>query len=113
LAVLVNIASSALITGQPPARYGNAHPNIVPYQPFRAADGQFTLAVGNDRQFAALCQLIERPDLAADSRFSTNPARVENRDILIPILSTVFLTRSAAEWVDGLLARNVPAGLVN
>lgn len=113
LAALVNIASSTLITGQPPARYGNAHPNIVPYQPFRAADGQFTLAVGNDRQFAALCQLIERPDLAADSRFSTNPARVENRDVLTPILSTIFLTRSAAEWVEALLARNVPAGLVN
>lgn len=113
LAALVNIASSALITGQAPARHGNAHPNIVPYQTFRAADGDFTLAVGNDRQFATLCQLIGQPELCADPRFSSNPARVENRDVLISILNDVFLTRPAAEWVDALLARNVPAGRVN
>ena len=76
IAALVNVASSALVSGQTPARYGNAHPSIVPYQTFRAADAEFALAVGNDRQFAQLCRLIEREAWAADPRFATNPARV-------------------------------------
>lgn len=113
LAALVNVASSALITGQAPARYGNAHPNIVPYQTFRASDREFTLAVGNDRQFAALCLLVERPELCADPRFSSNPARVENRAALIPMLEAVFSTRPAGAWVDDLLANGIPAGRVH
>ena len=113
IAALVNVASGALVSGQPPARYGNAHPSIVPYQPFRAADVEFTLAVGNDRQFAALCSLIGQAAWSIDPRFSTNPARVENRKTLIPLLSGIFATRSAAEWVEALLALGVPAGLIN
>ena len=113
IAALVNVASNALVSGQAPARYGNAHPSIVPYQTFHAADGIFTLAVGNDRQFASLCQLIERPDLCSDSRFSTNPTRVENRTALITILDEIFLTRTADEWVAALLEHDIPAGLVN
>jgi formyl-CoA transferase len=113
IAALVNVATNALISGEAPLRYGNAHPSIVPYQPFHAADGVFTLAVGNDRQFAALCDLIERPDLCADPRFSDNPARVENRAALIAILDGIFIIRPAAEWVEKLLAQGVPAGLVN
>jgi crotonobetainyl-CoA:carnitine CoA-transferase CaiB-like acyl-CoA transferase len=113
IAALVNVASNALVSGEAPARYGNAHPSIVPYQTFRAADGVFTLAVGNDRQFAALCNLIERPDLCADPRFSTNPARVGNRAALIAILDEVFVARASAEWVAALLALDIPAGLVN
>jgi crotonobetainyl-CoA:carnitine CoA-transferase CaiB-like acyl-CoA transferase len=113
IAALVNVASSALVSGQTPARYGNAHASIVPYQTFRAADGEFALAVGNDRQFAQLCQLIERAEWASDPRFSTNPARVQNRDVLIALLGSVFSTRPAAEWVAGALALNIPAGTLN
>lgn len=113
IAALVNIASGALVSGLPAQRYGNAHPSIVPYQAFRASDGDFTLAVGNDRQFAQLCSLIGQPSLATDARFSTNPARVQNRDALIAILSEVFLKRSKAEWVRELLALGIPAGEIN
>jgi crotonobetainyl-CoA:carnitine CoA-transferase CaiB-like acyl-CoA transferase len=113
IAALVNVISGVLVSGQPPARYGNAHPSIVPYQSFHAVDGEFTLAVGNDRQFAALCQLLEQPAWLHDSRFRSNPARVENREILIPLLSALFATRPAAHWVDALLALGIPAGLIN
>ncbi|MCC6802974.1 MAG: CoA transferase [Anaerolineae bacterium] len=113
IAALVNIASSALVSGATPARYGNAHPSIVPYQTFRAADGEFALGVGNDRQFAQLCQLIAQPGWASDERFSTNPARVRNRAALIPLLNAVFASRPAAEWVAGALALGIPAGSLN
>ena len=113
LASLVNVASNALVSGEAPARYGNAHANIVPYQTFRASDGDFALAVGNDRQFAALCGLIERPEWAQDERFATNPARVRYREALIPELQVIFATRPAAEWVEALLALGIPCGPVN
>lgn len=113
IAALVNIASNALVSGTPPPRMGSAHPSIVPYQPFHAADGAFSVAVGNDRQFRALCAVIDRPELAADPRFATNPARVQHRAVLIPILADCFAARSAADWVDALLAVGVPSGLIN
>jgi crotonobetainyl-CoA:carnitine CoA-transferase CaiB-like acyl-CoA transferase len=113
LAALVNVASNALIGDAPPARYGNAHPNIVPYQTFPSADGEFALAVGNDRQFAALCRVIERAELSEDSRYATNPARVANREALVAILSECFRTRSTAAWVEALLAEGVPCGALN
>jgi crotonobetainyl-CoA:carnitine CoA-transferase CaiB-like acyl-CoA transferase len=113
IAALVNVASNYLVSGQTPGRYGNQHPNIVPYQSFRASDGEFALAVGNDRQFAQLCALIEQPELADDPRFATNPARVHNRETLIPLLQAVFASRAAAEWVDGLLALGIPSGPIN
>ncbi len=113
IAALVNVASGALVSGKTPARYGNAHPSIVPYQTFRAADAEFALAVGNDRQFAQLCQLIGQPEWAADPRFATNPARVQHRERLVELLGAVFLTRPAAEWVERALARGIPAGTLN
>ena len=113
IAALVNVASNALVSGETPARYGNAHPSIVPYETFRAADGEFALAVGNDRQFAQLCQLIERPEWASDARFATNPARVQHRAALIPLLNDIFAQRNAAEWVAGALALGIPAGTLN
>ncbi len=113
LASLVNVASNALVGGQTPGRYGNAHPNIVPYQTFRASDQEFALAVGNDRQFAALCRLIERPEWAQDERYATNPARVRHRDSLIADLQAIFVQRPAAKWVEALLALDVPCGPVN
>jgi crotonobetainyl-CoA:carnitine CoA-transferase CaiB-like acyl-CoA transferase len=113
LAALVNVASNALIGDAPPARYGNAHPNIVPYQTFPSADGEFALAVGNDRQFAALCRVIERRELSEDARYATNPARVANREALVAILSACFRTRSTAAWVEALLAEGIPCGALN
>jgi crotonobetainyl-CoA:carnitine CoA-transferase CaiB-like acyl-CoA transferase len=113
LAGLVNIASNALVSGQTPMRYGNAHPNIVPYQTFTASDGDFVVSVGNDGQFAALCRLMERDDLAADPRYATNPARVQHRDLLIPVLQAIFATRTAAEWVELLVGEGIPAGPIN
>jgi crotonobetainyl-CoA:carnitine CoA-transferase CaiB-like acyl-CoA transferase len=113
IAALVNVASGALVSGKTPARYGNAHPSIVPYQTFRASDAEFALAVGNDRQFAQLCALIEHPEWAADPRFATNPARVRNREELVDLLGAVFVRRPAAEWVEQALARGIPAGSLN
>jgi crotonobetainyl-CoA:carnitine CoA-transferase CaiB-like acyl-CoA transferase len=113
LAALVNIASNALVSGETPGRLGNAHPNIVPYQTFRAADGEFVVAVGNDRQFAQLCQMIGQPGLADDPRFTTNPARVAHRDTLIPVLQAAFAEDATTNWVDRLLGAGIPAGPIN
>lgn len=113
IAALVNIASNYLVSGETPERLGNEHPNIVPYQVFRAADREFVVAVGNDRQFAALCTLIGRPELTTDPRYNTNPQRLENRASLIDTLQTAFATRSAGEWVEGLLAVGIPAAPIN
>ena len=113
IAALVNVASGALVSGKTPARYGNAHPSIVPYQTFRATDGEFALAVGNDRQFTQLCQLIGHPEWATDKRFATNPARVVNRDELVELLGAIFAERPAAEWVERALERGIPAGSLN
>jgi len=112
LSALVNVASSALVSGKTPGRYGNAHSTIVPYQNFRAADMPFALAVGNDGQYRALCSLIERPDLAADARYATNPARVVNRVTLIAELESVFKAQTAAYWVELCLSVGIPAGPV-
>ncbi len=112
VAWLANVGSAFLVSGAEPARYGNAHPTIVPYQSFAAADGDFALAVGNDGQWQALCAAIERPDLAADARFATNPQRVEQRDVLVPLLAAHFATRPLAEWVARIQAAGVPVGAV-
>ncbi|MBL8132207.1 MAG: CoA transferase [Anaerolineae bacterium] len=113
IAALVNIAGSALVSGVTPGRYGSAHPSIVPYQPFHAADRMFALAVGNDRQFAVLCRLIDRPEWVSDARFATNPARVANREALIELLEGVFVERPAAQWIDRCIAAGIPAGQIN
>lgn len=112
LAALVNVASGALVTGEEPARYGNAHPNIVPYQPLRAADGWVAVAAPNDHLYRRLCAAIGRPDLAEDARYATNPDRVRNRDALVPELERTFASRPADAWVAALDAAGVPAGKV-
>ncbi len=113
LAAMVNIASNALVAGDEPGRYGNAHPSIVPYQTFQAADRTFSLAVGNDRQFARLCAIIECEELAADPRFADNPARVQHRELLIPQLEAAFGGKPAQHWIDAALAAGIPAGPIN
>jgi crotonobetainyl-CoA:carnitine CoA-transferase CaiB-like acyl-CoA transferase len=112
-AALVNVAQAFLLTRTEPKRLGTAHPQIVPYQAFPAADGLIMVAVGTDPQFRSLCQVLGKPELAEDPRFSTNPGRVQNRELLVAILTEVFLTRSRDEWVRELKRAGVPAGPVN
>jgi crotonobetainyl-CoA:carnitine CoA-transferase CaiB-like acyl-CoA transferase len=110
---LVNVASSYLVSGQPPRRYGNAHGAIVPYQTFATAEGHLMLAVGNDRQFASLCQVLGEPGWAEDPRFATNPQRVRNRQELIPLLARRFIGQPTHTWIEQLLDVDVPCGPVN
>jgi crotonobetainyl-CoA:carnitine CoA-transferase CaiB-like acyl-CoA transferase len=109
-AALVNVAAGALVTGEEAKRYGNAHGSIVPYQPFRTADGSLAVAAANDGLYRKLCAALDRPDLAQDERYATNDARVLNRDSLVAELEAVFAGRTTAEWLRILLAAEVPAG---
>ena len=113
VAVLANQAMNYLVTGAAPQRLGNAHPNIVPYQVFAASDGHFIVAVGNETQYARLCEVLGRPDLASDQRFATNAARVNNRDEIVAILQSVFETHTMREWLDALERVGVPCGPIN
>jgi crotonobetainyl-CoA:carnitine CoA-transferase CaiB-like acyl-CoA transferase len=113
VAVLANQAMNYLVTGVAPQRLGNAHPNIVPYQVFAASDGHFIVAVGNETQYARLCEVLGRPDLASDRRFATNAARVNNRDEIVAILQSVFATHTMREWLDALERVGVPCGPIN
>lgn len=113
VAWLANQASNWLVGGVVPDRQGTAHPNIVPYQVMPAADGHFMLAVGNDAQFARLCEVIGEPGLAADPRYATNAARVAHRAGLVPLLQQRLRTRPAAQWLDALEKAVVPASPVN
>jgi crotonobetainyl-CoA:carnitine CoA-transferase CaiB-like acyl-CoA transferase len=113
LAGLVNQASAHTAGGVVPARMGNQHPSIAPYELLRCADGELVIAVGNDRQFAALCSVIEAPELARDPRFETNSARVSNRGALIEALEAGLARGSAGEWAIALTQARVPAGQVN
>jgi crotonobetainyl-CoA:carnitine CoA-transferase CaiB-like acyl-CoA transferase len=111
-AALVNVGANALLTGEEPLRYGNAHSSIVPYQPFRGTDGWIAIAAANDGLYARLCTAIGRSDLAADERYATNEARVLNREQLIAELQAVFAGRSTDDWERLLLAAGVPAGKI-
>jgi formyl-CoA transferase len=113
VAMLANVGSNYLVSGQIPRRYGNAHPNIVPYQTFRARDGWMTVAVGNDRQFRLLCRILGREELADDPRFATNPQRVAHRDQLIPLLQAIFETRDADDWLAAMTEAGIPCGPIN
>jgi crotonobetainyl-CoA:carnitine CoA-transferase CaiB-like acyl-CoA transferase len=113
VATLANQAANYLSSGQAPRRLGNAHPNIVPYQDFPTADGDMILAIGNDGQFARFCSIAGHPEWAADERFSTNPARVANRSVLIPLLRQATVMRTTAEWISILEAQAVPCGPIN
>ncbi|MFS8534799.1 MAG: CoA transferase [Limnochordales bacterium] len=112
VAAMANLAQAYLVSGREPRRLGNAHAQIVPYQMFATADGYMVLAVGNDAQFERFCQVIGRPELAADERFATNPARVKNRDVLIPILEDVLRQKTTDEWLKPLAEAKVPAAPV-
>jgi len=110
---LANVASNYLISGSLPKRHGNAHPNIVPYQSFQASDGWFAIAVGNDKQFKGLCKVIGKSEWASDPKFAKNSGRVENRDELISLLKSIFVARSANEWLSVLEQAQIPCGPIN
>ena len=113
LAMLANQASNALISGNDPPRQGNTHPNIVPYQPFDAADQPIIIAVGNDRQFARLAEMCGHPEWATDERFATNAARIANRAEIIAPSRECHPPAPAAEWLERLEAAGIPAGPIN
>ena len=113
LAMLANQASNALVSGKDPPRQGVTHPNIVPYQPFDAADRPIIIAVGNDRQFARLADLCGHPEWAADDRFANNASRVANRAEIVPLIANCIRRKPAAEWQAQLEAAGIPSGPIN
>jgi crotonobetainyl-CoA:carnitine CoA-transferase CaiB-like acyl-CoA transferase len=112
LSLLTYHAQSWWSGGPPPARLGNAHPSIVPYQTFQAADAWINVGVGNERQWRSFCAVIGRPDWVDDPRFETNAARVQNREELVPLLKELFATRLASEWLDALADAGIPSGRI-
>jgi crotonobetainyl-CoA:carnitine CoA-transferase CaiB-like acyl-CoA transferase len=113
LAALVNQGSAYTVAGVVPKRLGNEHPSIAPYALFQTADGELVLAVGNDRQFTALCEVLGVPALASSELYLTNTQRVHNRDALRAELERALARRCAREWAQELTAARVPAGVVN
>ncbi|MEO7634221.1 MAG: CaiB/BaiF CoA-transferase family protein [Sphingomicrobium sp.] len=113
LAMLANQASNALVSGKDPGRQGNTHPNIVPYQPFEAADQPIIIAVGNDRQFARLAEICGHPEWTSEARFASNEARVANRAAIVPLVAATISAKPAAIWLEQLEAAGIPAGPIN
>jgi crotonobetainyl-CoA:carnitine CoA-transferase CaiB-like acyl-CoA transferase len=111
VSALVNVAQNALVTRAPAARWGNAHPNLVPYELFAAADQPVVIAVGNDAQYAALVRVLGDPALD-DARFATNAGRVANRDEVVARVGAAVRRERAATWMERLRAAGVPAGVV-
>ncbi len=110
---LINSGLNYLTGGTPPARQGNQHANIVPYQVFEVSDGHVIIAVGNDGQYQRFCALLNHPELATDERFLTNKNRLENKQILVPILNDILITWKKQDLLDGMDERGVPAGPIN
>jgi len=113
VATLANQGMNYLASGKVPGRYGNAHANIVPYQVFKAADQDFIIACGNDKQFVALSNAIGLPELPNDPRFTTNALRIKYRTEIGELLSEHFLSNNAKHWVEAIHAVKVPVGLIN
>lgn len=111
--LLANVASNALATGKQPGRYGNGHPNIVPYTTYQARDAAVAVAVGNDKQFEKLAEIIGRPELATDNNYKTNAARVKNRADLDQLIEADFKKADADEWVARLSQAGIPVGKIN
>ncbi len=111
--LLSNQAMNALLSGRVPRRTGNAHPNIQPQKVYSCRDGDIILVVGNDGQFASLCNVLGIPELSLDNRFRINGARVRNQAVLQPLLERAFLTRDRHDWLELLAEAGVPAGPIN
>jgi len=112
-AVLANQATNYLVGGVVPQRLGNAHPNIVPYQAFATADDFMILAIGNDRQFKAFCEVAGAWELAADPRFATNPERVKNRTAVCDAVAKLLKQHKRDYWLETLEEHSVPCGPIN
>ncbi|MDY0974917.1 CaiB/BaiF CoA-transferase family protein [Massilia sp. CFBP9012] len=113
VAMLANVGSNYLNSGKPPRRWGNAHANIVPYQTFACADGHLIVATGNDGQYQKFVDAGGRPELAGDPRFATNPLRVQNRELLVPLLAEMVKRKKRDEWIALLEEKGVPCGPIN
>jgi len=113
VATTANQAMNYLATGKSPERLGNAHPNIVPYQVFECGDGHVIIAVGNDGQFRKFCSVLGLDALGNDPRFATNPARLENRLVLVPLLADKMLGWTKADILTTCESKGVPAGPIN
>ncbi|MDR4127190.1 CaiB/BaiF CoA transferase family protein [Yanghanlia caeni] len=113
VSLLANQAMNYLLSGKTPRRTGTAHPNIQPQRIFDCRNGQIIIVVGNDGQFAQLCEVLGRPELKDDERFATNGARVVNQEILDPILDEILITEDREVWLERLLAAGIPAGPIN
>jgi len=113
LAMLANQATNQLVSGKDPVRQGVGHPNLVPYQPFQAADQPIIIAIGNERQFERLAAVLGHAEWVGDQRFATNAARVANRDMLVELIAGEIRARPAAEWLGKLEAAGIPAGPIN
>jgi formyl-CoA transferase len=111
---LANVGSNYLISNELPRRYGNGHPNIVPYEPVQSKDGSyFALAIGNDHQWKKFCDLTDLNELVIDPRFATNAARVNHRGILVPIIAKKMRARTSDEWIELLDKHQIPCGPIN
>ncbi|MDQ6660754.1 MAG: CoA transferase, partial [Chloroflexota bacterium] len=113
VSMLGNVSANYLISGEEAVRYGNGHPNIVPYQAFQTRNGYIVVSCGNDRLYQSFCHLIGRDELATDPRFTTNPQRVRNRAELVPLLQVIFLERDSDDWLNELRAAGIPCGPIN
>ncbi|MGH8642184.1 MAG: CaiB/BaiF CoA transferase family protein [Burkholderiales bacterium] len=113
LAMLINVASNYLVTGNDARRFGNGHPNIVPYTTYPTADGMIAVAVGNDGQFARFAETAGHAEWARDSRYATNPARVANREALDAAIAQALKGGKTASWIEKLRAAGVPCGPIN
>lgn len=113
VAMMANMGTNYLASDTIPQRWGNAHPNIVPYQSFATSDSHIIVAVGNDRQFQKFVAAGGRPELADDERFATNPMRVRHREVLVPMLATMMTGRSKQDWIARLEEAGVPCGPIN
>jgi crotonobetainyl-CoA:carnitine CoA-transferase CaiB-like acyl-CoA transferase len=113
VAMLANVGSNYLNSGKPPKRWGNAHANIVPYQTFACLDGHIIVATGNDGQYQKFVEAGGRPELGSDARFATNPLRVKNRELLVPLLAEMVKLKKRDEWIALLEEKGVPCGPIN
>jgi formyl-CoA transferase len=113
IAWLINVAQNYFVTGSEPTRYGNAHPNIVPYEVFPTSNGYLALAIGTDNQYQRFCEVVDRPDLWQDERFRTNAGRVQHRKELILLLQELFNERTTEEWINLCVKHSIPAGPIN
>lgn len=110
VSALINIGSNYLMSGKTPTRIGNHHANIVPYQTFQTMDNEMVIAIGNDNQFRAFCTILGKDQFSEDDRFRTNPARVKNRDILVPLIQEILISKPTSYWLEKCQENQIPCG---